>query len=156
MRRLLSIAILSLAVTTTVTFAADNALGTWKLNLEKTKSSPAPNPVKILIVTREASDGAVKVTVKGERADGAVINASYTAIYGGVEVPVTGNAPYDMVLLKQTDADTFTEKRRKAGGSYKTSGITVISDGGKVMTVTVRGTNTDGSPLAAVCVLDKQ
>jgi len=157
MRRLLSIAILALMVTITVTLGAENGLGTWKLNLEKTTSSSrAPNPVKGLFVTREASDGGVKVTVKGERADGAAINATYTAKYDGVEVPVAGNSPYDMVSLKQTNADTFTEERRKTSGPYKATGLTVISNGGKVMTVTIKGTNTDGKPLTQVFILDKQ
>jgi hypothetical protein len=144
-------------VTITVTLGADNGLGTWKLNLQKTtSSSPAPNPVKSLFVTREVSDGAVKVTVKGERADGAAINATYTAKYDGVEVPVAGNSAYDMVSLKQTNADTFTEERRKTSGSYKATGLTVISNGGKVMTVTIKGTNTEGKPLTQVFILDKQ
>ncbi len=56
-------------ITVTGAFAADNSLGTWKLNMEKSKFTPSA-PVKSLSPTREASDGGVKVTTTGERAEG--------------------------------------------------------------------------------------
>src|ERR1700732_5121066 len=92
-------------------FAADNPLGTWKLNMEKSKFSPAA-PVKSLTSTREASDGGVKITSTGERADGTPVNASYTAKYDGKEYPVTGS-PYDTIAIKQVDANTFTFTQKK-------------------------------------------
>jgi hypothetical protein len=45
----------------------DNSLGTWKLNMEKSKFSPSA-PVKSLTATREATNDGVKVTTTGERA----------------------------------------------------------------------------------------
>ncbi|HEY6373866.1 MAG TPA: hypothetical protein VIX37_25060 [Candidatus Sulfotelmatobacter sp.] len=74
-------------------------------------------PFKSVTVTREASDGGVKVTTTGERTDGP-INASYTAKYDGKEVQVTGNSPYDTIAIKQVNANTLTEERKKTGGSY--------------------------------------
>jgi hypothetical protein len=93
MRSLLSKALIALAVTSVAAIAADNTLGTWKLNIEKSKYTPPPMPVKSLTVIREASDGGVKVTTSGEQADGTPINASYTAKYDGSEAQVSGNAP---------------------------------------------------------------
>src|SRR5919108_663797 len=116
MKSVLSKTLLSIAITTIVAFGADNSLGTWKLNMEKSKYTPAPMPVKSLNVTREAADGGVKQTTTGERADGAQINASYTAKYDGKEVPVTGNAPYDRIAIKQVNANTLTDERKKTGG----------------------------------------
>ena len=83
MRRLLSRSILAVAVTSFAVFAADNSLGTWKLNLEKSTYSPRPIPVKSLTITREAADGRVKVTTSGERTDGTPISISYTTKYDG-------------------------------------------------------------------------
>ena len=60
---------------------ADNTIGTWKLSVEKSKYTPAPMPLKSLTVTREASDGGVKVTTTGEQADGTPINGQ---LYGEV------------------------------------------------------------------------
>jgi hypothetical protein len=110
MGRLLRRWLPALAITSFVVFGADNSLGTWKLNVEKSKYTPAPFAVKSVTVVREAADSGVKVTTTGERADGTAINASYTAKYDGKEVSVTGNAPYDTILIKQVNASTFTDE----------------------------------------------
>jgi hypothetical protein len=89
MRSILQKFVLGIAITVTGAFAADNSLGTWKLNMEKSKFTPSA-PVKSLTASREASDDGVKVTMTGERADGTPINGSYTAKYDGKEYPVTG------------------------------------------------------------------
>lgn len=149
-------ALFGLAVTATMGLAADNSIGTWKLDAAKSKYTPPPTTVKTLNIVREPADGGVKVTTTGERPDGTAINATYTAKFDGKEVPVTGNSPYDMIAVKQANANTFTDERRKNGGSYKSTGRTVISNGGKTMTTTIRGTSADGKPFTAVFVFDKQ
>lgn len=146
-----------LAVTALVAFAADNSLGTWKLNGEKSKSTPAPMPVKSLTVTREASDGGVKVTITGERTDGTKINTSYTAKYDGNAATVTGEGLlYDSISIKQVNANTLTDERKKTGGSYQATGRTVISKDGKIMTLTTKGTNAEGKKFTQTLVFDKQ
>src|SRR5262245_43224211 len=100
MRTALTNTFIVLAISTVAAFGADNTLGTWKLAVEKSKYTPGPLPIKSLTVTREASDGGVKQTTKGERADGTVVNASYTAKYDGKEVQVTGNSQYDTIAIK--------------------------------------------------------
>jgi hypothetical protein len=57
---------IGLAITTLTVLAADNTIGTWKLNMAQSKFTPGPSPVKSLTITREASDGGVKVAVTGE------------------------------------------------------------------------------------------
>ena len=60
--------IVGIAITAIGIFAADNSLGTWKRNTEKSKYKPAPkNPITSLTTVREASDGGVKVTATGQR-----------------------------------------------------------------------------------------
>ena len=61
MRTILTTALIALAITTAAAFGADNTIGTWKLDVAKSKYIPAPMPVKSLTITREASDGGVKV-----------------------------------------------------------------------------------------------
>jgi len=145
---------IGVAITTVGAFAADNSLGTWKLNMEKSKFSPSA-PVKSLTTTREASDGGVKVTTTGEQADGTPINASFTAKYDGKEYPANG-APYDMIAIKQVNANTFTFTQKKTGGKYSVTGRSVISKNGKAMTNTLKGTNADGKAYSATMVWDKQ
>jgi hypothetical protein len=157
MRTILTKALVALVFTTVAALGADNSLGTWKLNVEKSKYAPAPTPVKSLTSAREAAEGGVKVTNTGERADGTPINASYTAKYDGTEAQVTGTgAPYDTISIKQVNANTFTDERKKTGGSYHARGRTVISGGGKTMTWTSKGTDTDGKPFTATFFYEKQ
>ena len=156
MRTQLTKALLALAITTIGALGADNTIGTWKLNLGKSKYTGAPMPVKSLTITREAADGGVKVTVTGEQADGTAINSSYTAKYDGKEVQVSGNSPYDTIAIKQVNANTLTDERKKTGGPYKATGRTAISGGGKTMTTTTKGTNGQGKEFTSTFVFDKQ
>src|SRR5438045_2647953 len=107
MRRMFTKVSVVLAIATMTAFGADNTIGQWKLNLEKSKYTPVPMPVKNLTVTREPTDGGVKVTTTGELADGTPLNASYTAKFDGKDVQVSGNAPYDTIAIKQVNANTF-------------------------------------------------
>src|SRR5450432_137319 len=156
MRKLLIRVSVILAIVTFAAFGADNSIGTWKLDVAKSKYTPAPMPVKSLTVTREAAEGGVKVTTTGEQADGTPINASYTAKFDGKDVPVTGNAPYDTISIKQVNANTFTDARKKTGGPYQATSRLVISNGGKTMTTTTKGTNAAGKAMNSTFVFDKQ
>jgi 2',3'-cyclic-nucleotide 2'-phosphodiesterase (5'-nucleotidase family) len=156
MRTILTKTLSALAITTVVAFGADNSLGTWKLNSEKSKYTPAPMPLKSLTSTREASDGGVKVTNTGEQTNGTTINATYTYKYDGKDVQVTGNAPYDTISIKQVNANTFTDQRKKTGGPYHATGRTVISNSGKTMTLTAKGTNQEGKEFTMTLVFEKQ
>jgi len=154
MRNILTELIIGMAITAIGVFAADNSLGTWKLNMEKSKFTPSA-PVKSLTSTREASDGGLKVTTTGEQANGTPINASYTAKYDGKEYPVTG-APYDTIAIKQVDANTFTAMLKNTRTKYIATGRSVISKDGKTMTTTTKGTNAEGNPMSHTMVYEKQ
>ena len=158
MRRIFSLALIVLAIACAApAFGADNSLGTWKANLEKTKYTPAPWPVKTVTSVREAVPDGVKVTSTGERTDGTAINASYTAKYDGSPSSVSGQgAPYDSVSIKQVNANTFTYDAKKTDGKYHAHGRIVISPDGKTMTMTATGTDPDGKPMTIRLVYDKQ
>jgi hypothetical protein len=156
MRTILTKALIALAITTVAAFGADNTLGTWKLDVAKSKYTPAPMPIKSLTVTREASDGGVKVTITGEQADGTAINATYTIKYDGKGVQVTGNSPYDTIAVKQVNDNTLTDTRNQTVGRYHATSRTVVSNGGKTMTTTTKGTNADGKKFTQILVFDKQ
>ena len=156
MRNFLSNTFVALAISTIAAFGADNTIGTWKLNVEQSKYTGAPMPVKSLKLTREASDGGVKQTTTGEQADGTAIKASYTAKYDGKEVQIMGNSPYDTIRIKQVNANTLTDARKKTGGKYQGTSRMVVSNGGKTMTTTTKGTNADGKEFTSEFVFDKQ
>ena len=157
MRRTFNRVLVVLAITTVSALGADNSLGTWKVNIAKSKYTPAPIPLKSLTAVREAAPGGVKVTTTGERTDGMAINASYTAKYDGSAAAVTGTgAPYDSMSIKQVDANTFTYEAKQTNGKYRASGRTVVSKDGKTMTTTAKGTDPNGAALTLTLVYEKQ
>jgi hypothetical protein len=156
MRRIFSRALLVLAIATVAAFGADNTIGTWKVNLAKSKYTPAPFPVKNLTTVREAAPGGVKVTLTGERTDGPV-NATYTTKYDGSAAAVTGSgSPYDSISIKQVNANTLTYEAKQTNGKYRASGRTVVSSDGKTMTSISKGTDANGAPMALTLVYEKQ
>lgn len=158
MKKLFTLALAALAITSSVAaFGADNSLGTWKLNVEKSKYTPAPFPVKSITSVREAADNAVKVTNTGERADGSAVNATYTAKYDGSDSAVSGQgSPYDSVSLKQVNANTFTYEAKNSTNKYHANGKITVSSDGKTMTFKGKGMNADGKPMSVTLVYDKQ
>lgn len=157
MRVMFSRILVVLAVTAVAVLGADNSIGTWKVNIAKSKYTPAPLPVKSLTTVREEAPGGVKVTLTGERADGSPINAGYTAKYGGSAAAVTGpGTPYDSISIKQVDANTLTYEAKKTDGKYHAYGRTVISSDGKTMTTRAKGTDANGAAMSLTLVYDKQ
>ena len=73
MRTIFTSALIALAITASAARGADHSIGTWKLNAKKSTYTPGPMPVKSLTVTRETSDGGVKVDDHGEQANGTPI-----------------------------------------------------------------------------------
>ncbi len=156
MRKGLTLVFALVAMTATA-FAADNSIGTWKMDVAKSTQAPGMSPVKTLTVVRKAVDGGVETTVTGEREDGSKIDTSYRAKYDGKEVTLTGSGlPYDTLSLTQVDANTFTDHRAKKGSAYKATGRFTVSKDGKSAVLEVTGTGADGKPFKTKSVLVKQ
>jgi hypothetical protein len=158
MQCFLKVAIATLAITSAAAaFAADNSVGTWKLNVEKSTYSPGPLPVKSLSTTREADGDGVKVTNTGERSDGSAINATYAAKFDGSPASVSGQgAPYDTIALKQVNANTFTYESKNSTNKYHVSGRLTVSADGKTLTQKAKGTDAEGKPMSITLVYEKQ
>jgi hypothetical protein len=133
---------------------ADPAVGTWTLNVAKSKYTPGPGP-KSQTVSIEPAGGGVKVTVKGVNAQGGPIEIAYTASYDGKDYPITGSPDYDTLALKRIDEWTV-EGTRKKTGKLMQSYQRVVSKDGKQMTVTTTGMNAKGEQLYTVGVYDRQ
>src|SRR5262249_12586637 len=155
MRTCLRNTILILLVTSVGLWAADRQVGTWKLNLEKSKYTadhPAPKSVTLNIQEQE---GGLKVNVDGEDAQGNPIHISFTAKYDGKDYPMTGSATTDTIALKRIDANTI-ETTSKKHGEVVTTVRSVVSRDGKTRTSTWKGKNAKGEPETWVAVYDKQ
>ena len=155
MRSITAKLVVGVAITTFGMFGADSSLGTWKYNVAKSKTT-GTNPIKTQIDVREATpDGGLKITRTGQLMDGTPSNFSYTYKYDGKEYPVTGG-PFDTISVKRIDANTTSWVVRKTGGKLHLTGRTVISKDGKTLTQTSQGTDTDGKPVTATVVFDRQ
>ncbi len=134
--------------------ARDPRVGTWKLNVAKSKYSPGPAP-KSLTVKVEAAGKGEKVTAEFVDADGTRRTTGYTANFDGKDYPLTGSQIADTVSLKRIDARTTERTDKKAGKVAQTLRRVVARDG-KTMTVTTKGTNAQGQAVNNVGVFEKQ
>jgi|SRR5262245_4098361 len=132
----------------------DPLIGTWKLNLAKSKYSPGP-PLKSQTVTFEAVGKGAKATIKMMDAEGKQIDIQFTANYDGKDYPVTGAPGVDTIAWKRIDAYTVESTRKKAGKVVATA-TSVISKDGKTLTFTEKGVNARGEKFRNTAVYDNQ
>jgi len=138
-------------------FAQSNpAVGSWKLNLEKSKYNPGPAP-KSMMRTLEAQGENVKYSFEGVSSEGTGIAYSFTVAFDGKESPITGSMPggADAISIKRTDANNFDATLTKAGKVVGTAKSEISKDG-KVTTVTAQATGGDGQAITSTAVYDKQ
>jgi hypothetical protein len=133
----------------------DPQVGTWKVNLAKSKYSPDPAP-KSATTKIEAAGAGTKVIVDQAPADGPVRHWEFTSNYDGKDMPVTGNNPdADTIARTRVDANTVKSILKKSGKVTTTQTSGVSSDG-KTRTVTTTGTSAAGQTVNNVAVYDRQ
>ena len=153
---------------------ADPIIGTWVLNVAKSKFSPGPAPqseTRTYIMegqeTKVTSKGVseplrymtvrqeIKATSKVVDGDGRLTTREWTIVYDGKDRPMTGDPDADVISLKRIDALTaeFTQKR---AGRVVITGTRAISLDGKVMSITTKGINGKGQTINDVSVFEKQ
>ena len=134
--------------------AVDPGMGTWKLNLQKSKYNPGP-ALKSLTVIFEPAGKGVKATADYVTSAGDTISTQYTAYYDGKDYPITGSPNADTVVLKHLGAKKIQRTDKKGGKVVQTFVRTVAADG-KTMTITQKGKNNKGEAFNNVLVLAKQ
>ena len=132
----------------------DPVVGTWELNIAKSKFSPGPAP-KSQTRTYVVAGNEIKGTSNGVGADGKPTAAQWTVGYDGKDRPITGLADVDSLSLKRINAFTVESTQKKAG-KVVARGRRVISKDGKVMTITTKGTNANGQAFNNMEVFDKR
>src|SRR5215813_14138859 len=132
----------------------DPSIGTWKLNLAKSKYSPGPPP-KSQTLTFEAVGKGVKVTNKITDAEGKPIDIQFTVNDDGKDYPVTGSPDVDTIAWKRIDAYTVESTRKKAGKVLSTA-TRVVSKDGKTLTLTEKGVNAKGEKFSNTLVSEKE
>ena len=132
----------------------DPVLGTWKLNVEKSKFVPGPGWQSQIRVYQITPAGVV-VTWTGFDANGERMQVSYTYRYDGRDYPMAGSGSYDTLNAVRIDALTVKSEEKRNGN---TVGIAVrtVSPDGKVLTITDKGTNRKGLSFSQILVFDRQ
>ena len=153
MGRFVVIALLSTLFLSATAFAGDTVVGTWKLNVAKSKFSGTAWKSG----TRTYAESATGTTLdqKIVSADGKEMSMHTTITYDGKDDPVTGNPDSDSVAAKVIDAHA-TDFTMKKGGKEVGTVHRVVSADGKTLTVNNKGTHPDGKTYDDTLVFDKQ
>jgi hypothetical protein len=149
MRRLSLVSSVAVALSVVVFggTAFAQSVGSWKLNIEKSKYILGQAPKSTTLVYETAGEG-IKVTVDQ-------IHYAYTANYDGKDVPVVGNPLADTSARTRLNATT-TNLVNKKGGQIVSTVTLVDSADGKTLTITTTGKDAAGQNIDSVAVYDKQ
>jgi hypothetical protein len=134
--------------------AADPAIGTWTLNVEKSKFTPGPAPKSATRTYAQTADG-VALTFSAVAADGSATSGKSTFKYDGKDYPISGSSDYDTLALKRVNGTTTKAVLKKDSKVIGWTTRTVTSHG-KVLTLSSKGKDSKGAPFHQVAVYDKQ
>ena len=132
-------------------------VGTWKLNVSKSKFEPGPAPKSQTRTVVTEGEGA-KYSFEGVRADGTPFSYSFTVNYDGKDYPITGTgAPggADTIAIKRVGTRK-AEATLKKGGKEVGKSVAEVSKDGTVSTVKSKGKTPDGKDYSTDSVYDKQ
>jgi hypothetical protein len=146
---------LTLLVSVGVQAQNDPLIGTWKLNLTKSKYSLGPPPKSQIIKYEPYGGDGLKITTDGVDAQGNSTHTETSAKFDGKDYPLTGSPIADTISMKRIDANT-TERTYKKAGKVTSTSRRVVSRDGKTLTLTNKGTDAQGKPTSSVAVYDKQ
>lgn len=156
-RKLQAVAVL-VVVFSAMGWAQQNPfVGTWKLNLARSKYGTV-QPPKSQTRTVVVQGKGAKFTFEGVAADGSKISYSYTTMYDGNDSPVGGVGQAngaDTIAIKRVDSNNVTATLKKAGKVVATTKTSVSQDG-KTTTIESQGVGADGKPRNTTSVYDKQ
>ena len=134
--------------------ATDPLLGTWELNLAKSKIMSEPPPKSDTRIFAQEGDG-LKFTRRAIDATGKPVSVEFIAKYDGKDYPMTGTPDSDTISMKRIDRFT-TESTQKKGGKVVWTNKRVVSADGKTWTLTSHFTNAKGETVTNVLVFDKK
>lgn len=145
---------LGASVTASAASSVDPVIGTWTLNLEKSKFHGDRAP-KSMTRTYSAVAGGTEMKVTGVAAGGTAVSQSATLTYDGKDVPVTGSSEFDTISVKKVNGGTVKGQLKKDGKNVGTTTRT-ISGAGKVLTLSTAMKTAKGGTIHDVAVYDRQ
>jgi hypothetical protein len=136
-------------------YAQDPNLGTWRVDLAKSKYNPADLAPKSVTVRSTAVGKGLNVVVDVVDTAGKPLHYEYTAMYDGRDVPVKGDPGRDTTAMKRIDDLTFEQINKKDGKTTTVSRFVYARDG-KSRTQTTTGTNPQGQKINNTVVWVRQ
>jgi hypothetical protein len=154
--KIVAVALLAMVGSAPLLAQSNPIVGTWKLNLTKSKYDPGPAPKSLTRTVAAQGDG-VKYTFDGVGGDGKPLAYSFAVKFDGKDNPITGSMPSgaDTISAKKVDSNSHEATLKKGGKVIGTSSVKISADG-KVTTVDSMGTNSAGAKTHDVQVYDKQ
>jgi hypothetical protein len=143
------------SVSVGLTAADDPMLGSWKLNIAKSKFGSGPTIKEETNQVESFGGNGIKLTAQITRADGTKVTESYAGTFDGKGFSVGGDPNVDTAYLKRIDANTMERINKKAGKPTTTMKY-VVSKDGETKTVTITGTTVKGESVNTVLVFEKQ
>jgi hypothetical protein len=129
-------------------------IGTWKMNVAKSKFSPGPAPKSVTSTITHDGDWVVTKT-EGVDSAGQTITRRNRYMIDGKEYDYEGPQGRGMISLKRID-DHTTQAALKFTGGHMVTTRSVISKDGKTRTMTSNGTNAKGEKVSTVTVWERQ
>jgi hypothetical protein len=133
--------------------AANPLVGTWHLNVAKSKFRTSPPPKSAIAKVTTSKDGEISVQLSIVNADGKNGEFQYTASYDGKDYPMSGSKVFDAISLKRIDDHTDEVIYKQKGKVIRTSKRTVSNDG---KTLTITDESPDGKSASVASVWDRQ
>ncbi|HLW51224.1 MAG TPA: hypothetical protein VKW06_00135 [Candidatus Angelobacter sp.] len=136
-------------------WAKNPNVGTWKVNLEKSKyTADHPAPKSLTVVFKEQSDGLI-LDATGVDAKGNPTHVHWAAKFDGKDYPSSGGVDgADSVSLKKIDANTM-ETTNKKNGQVVATVHSVVSKDNKTRTSTWVGKDSKGNSETWTVVFDR-
>lgn len=114
-------------------WAADPFLGTWRLDLSRSKFEPGPAPRSLTMTWSETPQG-LTVASSGVRANGQATREEYSPVYDGNEHSRPGPWNFDAIINRQI-SETEREDIFKKDGAVVGRSRLVVSDNGRTLTI---------------------
>ena len=134
--------------------ATDPGMGSWTLNRQKSRYNPGP-AFRSLVVKFEPYGDGVRMTNELVNSSGDTIKSQYTAYYDGKDYPISGLPDIETVALKKLDGGKV-HRADKMGGKLVQTFVRTVAADGKTMTITQKGSSSNGGAYDNVIVLDRQ
>ena len=136
-------------------YAQDPSVGSWRVDVAKSKYSPANLAPKSVAVKSSAAGKGLTVVVDVVDNTGKPLHYEYTAAYDSRDVPVKGDPGRDTTAMKKIDDLTF-EQTNKKDGKVTTVSRWVYAKDGKSRTQTTTGVNPQGEKISNTVLWLKQ